>query len=387
MEQNWHPAQTPDVVRPTSCDFTQPPCWIQEVRGSMAGGWTKLPTRPALARSGSVHLVSHRRLGRGGGKLEIPEKTHRPAASSGTIPTCENPGATPPEIYHGSPWWEASSLTTTPSQPHRYTRLASSPPTKANRVQTSGRVTGISQVGIVPDDAVGRRVVSEISRFSPPLHSSAAPYSLQSLSPALKTSLVRAAQISSLTHLSPIRMKFCWASVIRCDHSEFCIEPASRRNILSSDPHDMDGLAYCEMNELPPSHKSTRTKGNSTLTRSSHDTPCSIFIPGATVAERLACSPPSKATRVQSPAGSLWISACGNRAGRCRWSAGFLWDLPSSPTLSFRRLYQSGWFPIGCRWLGSRLPGRALIGEWRTNVLLASDAILLACSDGVSSVR
>ncbi|KAJ8890236.1 hypothetical protein PR048_009744 [Dryococelus australis] len=29
---------------------------------------------------------------RGRGKRDIPEKTHRPAASSGTIPTCENPG-------------------------------------------------------------------------------------------------------------------------------------------------------------------------------------------------------------------------------------------------------------------------------------------------------
>ncbi|KAJ8875315.1 hypothetical protein PR048_023210 [Dryococelus australis] len=31
-----------------------------------------------------------------GGKREIPEKTRRRASSSGAIPTCENPGATPP---------------------------------------------------------------------------------------------------------------------------------------------------------------------------------------------------------------------------------------------------------------------------------------------------
>ncbi|KAJ8882736.1 hypothetical protein PR048_014549 [Dryococelus australis] len=49
------------------------------------------------------------------------------------------------------------------------------------------------------------------------------------------------------------------------------------------------------------------------------------------VAERLACSPPTKAIRVQSPAGSLRIFACGNRAGRCRWSTGFLGDLPFPP--------------------------------------------------------
>ncbi|KAJ8888083.1 hypothetical protein PR048_007570 [Dryococelus australis] len=46
----------------------------------------------------------------------IPEKTH-PAASSGTIPTCEIPGATPPRIEPGSPSWEASSLTTPQSRP------------------------------------------------------------------------------------------------------------------------------------------------------------------------------------------------------------------------------------------------------------------------------
>ncbi|KAJ8888204.1 hypothetical protein PR048_007691, partial [Dryococelus australis] len=44
-------------------------------------------------------------------KREIPEETHRPTASSGTIPTYENPGVNQPEIEPGSPWWEASCLT------------------------------------------------------------------------------------------------------------------------------------------------------------------------------------------------------------------------------------------------------------------------------------
>ncbi|KAJ8866659.1 hypothetical protein PR048_032520 [Dryococelus australis] len=46
------------------------------------------------------------------------------------------------------------------------------------------------------------------------------------------------------------------------------------------------------------------------------------------VAERLVCSPPTKAIGVQSPAGSLRIFASGNRAGRRRWSVGFLGDFP-----------------------------------------------------------
>ncbi|KAJ8865622.1 hypothetical protein PR048_033142 [Dryococelus australis] len=59
-----------------------------------------------------------------------------------------------------------------------------------------GWVTGFSHVGIVLDDAVGRRVFCGISPFPPLFHSGAAPYSLQSPSSALKTSLLRAAQIS-----------------------------------------------------------------------------------------------------------------------------------------------------------------------------------------------
>ncbi|KAJ8897240.1 hypothetical protein PR048_002586 [Dryococelus australis] len=48
---------------------------------------------------------------------EITEKSRRPTASSGTIPTFENPGAAPLEIEPGSPWLEASSLTTTTLRP------------------------------------------------------------------------------------------------------------------------------------------------------------------------------------------------------------------------------------------------------------------------------
>ncbi|KAJ8872561.1 hypothetical protein PR048_026167 [Dryococelus australis] len=47
----------------------------------------------------------------------VPEKSRRPAASSGTIATCENLGATPPGIEPSSPKWEASSLTTRPPRP------------------------------------------------------------------------------------------------------------------------------------------------------------------------------------------------------------------------------------------------------------------------------
>ncbi|KAJ8894378.1 hypothetical protein PR048_007029 [Dryococelus australis] len=50
-----------------------------------------------------------------------------------------------------------------------------------------------------------------------------------------------------------------------------------------------------------------------------------LFMAGAVVAERLACSRPTKAVRRP---GHSRIFACGNRAGQCRYSAGFLGDLP-----------------------------------------------------------
>ncbi|KAJ8870117.1 hypothetical protein PR048_029129 [Dryococelus australis] len=113
-------------------------------------------------------------------------------------------GVTRPGIEPGSPWWEASlgmpgrwsestqllRRTSFPGERSvKYTclchrvleetrgyssasgatvakRLARSPPTKANRVQSPAG--GFSRVGVVPDDAVGRRAFSGISRFPRP---------------------------------------------------------------------------------------------------------------------------------------------------------------------------------------------------------------------------
>ncbi|KAJ8877816.1 hypothetical protein PR048_022274 [Dryococelus australis] len=52
----------------------------------------------------------------GGGKWEIPEKTRR-AASSGTTPSYESPGAASPGIEPGSPWQEPSAPPATPLRP------------------------------------------------------------------------------------------------------------------------------------------------------------------------------------------------------------------------------------------------------------------------------
>ncbi|KAJ8866813.1 hypothetical protein PR048_032674 [Dryococelus australis] len=62
------------------------------------------------ADTGHVRRVWSRAGMEGRWEREIPEKTHRPAASSGTILTCENPGVTRPGIEPGSPWWDGKVL-------------------------------------------------------------------------------------------------------------------------------------------------------------------------------------------------------------------------------------------------------------------------------------
>ncbi|KAJ8869180.1 hypothetical protein PR048_030750 [Dryococelus australis] len=95
---------------------------------------------------------------------EYPEKTRRQSAS----PTCKNPGMNPPVIEPGTPL-----LACHQGEPG----------------SIPGRVAGFPQVRIVQDDATSRRVFLRDLPFLPSLHSGAAPYSPQSSSSVLKTSL------------------------------------------------------------------------------------------------------------------------------------------------------------------------------------------------------
>ncbi|KAJ8875148.1 hypothetical protein PR048_023041 [Dryococelus australis] len=91
-----------------SVSLPPPPSWFV---------WLPRPPGPALALS-SLMAERSRAGMQGRGEREILEISRRPAVSSGTIPTCENPGASRPGIEPGSPSWEASGLTT-----RRRTRL------------------------------------------------------------------------------------------------------------------------------------------------------------------------------------------------------------------------------------------------------------------------
>ncbi|KAJ8870352.1 hypothetical protein PR048_029373 [Dryococelus australis] len=89
-----------------------------------------------------------------------------------------------------------------------------------------GRFTPkFSQVGIVPDDAADRQVSSGISHFPRPCVPALLHTHLSSPSSALKTSVLRAAQISSLTRLNMLQIAKAGGSRLRGSINE----PASRK--------------------------------------------------------------------------------------------------------------------------------------------------------------
>ncbi|KAJ8891929.1 hypothetical protein PR048_004488 [Dryococelus australis] len=187
--------------------------------------------------------------------------------------------------------------------------------------------------------------------FLPPLHSGAAPYSLQSLSSALKNSLLRDAQISSLTHSLTLRP----GGTSRVYNPiEFSME--QRRNERAGE----NGRAR----ENPPT--SGVVRHDSHLRKSGTDPAGSrtrlVWLGGeqanhnTTAAQNgaddiisdnmwLNYSPPTLANRVRFPAGSLQYFV-----GRCRWLAGILRDPP------FPRPFSLSYTLVGSQDVFTRLP-------------------------------
>ncbi|KAJ8897862.1 hypothetical protein PR048_003215 [Dryococelus australis] len=208
--------------------------------------------------------------------------------------------------------------------------------------------------------------------FAPPFHSGATLYSTQSPLSALKTSLLR-----TVTHSSRIR---------RGLPAEFL----------------RGGRVIYSLGHRSGTPLDSRLGGPGIESCSGHRKFGFPFFPeiypgGAAVAQRLACSPLTKANRVKSPVGSLRIFARGNRAGRCCWSAGFIGVLPFPPLInSFLRCsilssLHPHWFsrPTGvvsdCCMLRKvpscrlhQLSYKAPTCEMCFAMLLVSDAILLA---------
>ncbi|KAJ8870524.1 hypothetical protein PR048_029547 [Dryococelus australis] len=301
-------------------------------------------------------------------------------------------------------------------------RLACSPPTTAIRVQSPAR---FSHVGIVPVDAVGRRVFSGSPVSPAPSITRIGSQDHDKSRPNLFTHSLTKIQcwsyqiLSGCLGLKQLPMEHCtrlynclWSTAPDYTTAYGALHPTIQREELVNKGLQRQSIAVCRRNVsyilahvecasasywktcwvicgryrvvvvifsqlskqraafTPQVKKEVPAKGKRGRRRSSKSvaptkttpaggrknlwTPCcntsrptrnlrfqalqtrlfmfhAVLYAGATVAEQLACSPPTKAIRVQSPAGSLRIFACENCARRCRWSAGFVGDLPSLP--------------------------------------------------------
>ncbi|KAJ8878087.1 hypothetical protein PR048_022554 [Dryococelus australis] len=250
------------LLRPyDDCSFQQvvaPPHYDRDVRSlleeTFVGRW--------LGRRGSAECVSRSLENtvyapkswaleatgvvagmKGREKRDIPEKTHRPAASSGTIPTCENPGVTRPEIEPSSHSWEA------------------------------GDIPLIFQKNV---------------------------HSIVYSNPAVWREIELAEEENKIR---------CRAAVFPGCLCHFGSQSVSKRARTRQSGRK---LHAAEVARLLTARRRRSRAG---------------LDPLPTVAERIDCSPPTNTNRVRSPAGSLRILASWNRAGRCRWFAGFLKDL------------------------------------------------------------
>ncbi|KAJ8881247.1 hypothetical protein PR048_017723 [Dryococelus australis] len=102
MEENWLFRQ--------NCDQTG--CFDRTATKLCVGDASNGNTSTCYSQPLNFSNVSTEQLRNArAGKREIAEKTRRPAASSGAIPICENPRATPPGIEPGSPMRETNSST------------------------------------------------------------------------------------------------------------------------------------------------------------------------------------------------------------------------------------------------------------------------------------
>ncbi|KAJ8871569.1 hypothetical protein PR048_027895 [Dryococelus australis] len=274
---------------------------------------------------------------KGRGNREIPDKTRRPVASSGTIPVRENP-VTLPGIEPGSSWWEASRLTAQPPLP------------QCHNIGRSSEFEGATSAVWVLSKLFAAAAVAGESRVS-----------------TGREYVLRRALASKLRIVNITRF-YCLHGNIRQSTALRWKAKAARSSVDTRRPRDLRRVVYRPRSRLLRQAAEQGFRSSPLLghhesgCRAALYAACAFRILGkarafcvrddlrrAAVVERLASSPPTEANRVQSPAGSLRIFASGNRSGRCRWSACFLGELPFPPPV------HSGSAPF--------LPRFALIGS------------------------
>ncbi|KAJ8865954.1 hypothetical protein PR048_033478 [Dryococelus australis] len=218
------------------------------------------------------------------------KKTGQPVASSSTVPTCRNPGVTRSKNEPGSPWWEVSRLTAQPPLP----------------ISFCGRTVRDTK----PADATGLR-----GRYLPPPRPSTHTGAWRQCRLAVRTlrladfksAVVR--RIARRDKLDQTRPEFgCLYHVPLELHSLWAI-PATRPTFLLHASSAICAIPF--------------PRGPHAVT----------FLPLNCKGPRWFSGQTTRRTGFDSRWGRCHILACGNRVRRCRWSAGFLGDIPFPPPL------------------------------------------------------
>ncbi|KAJ8890837.1 hypothetical protein PR048_010346 [Dryococelus australis] len=297
------------------------------------------------------------------GKREIPEKTRRPMASSCTIPTCKNL-VIRPVIEPGLPWWEARRLTAQP--PRQFLKQFN--PSICGFLRTTAEIFNANTVIRVfeatarghlgapedrrceslcsihhPDDeeevgrvhgaaSPGRQPVRDVSDADNPLGACGYVLSAEEIAfpglarsgwggegqgdQGLITRLGPRSILSPLTSTNPLGKHYARSKVRTSD-----LRPGDAFSLVNGDAglaHDgsrnalyspsRSGLHTVEADIAPQALDTPHYLDRLPYNKKIHALPSNPLFSlydGATVDERLDCSPPAYANRVQSPAGPL----------------------------------------------------------------------------------
>ncbi|KAJ8882728.1 hypothetical protein PR048_014541 [Dryococelus australis] len=186
----------------------------------------------------------------------------------------------------------------------------------ASRLGEPGSIPGGVAPELVADDAAGRRVFSGVSRFpalafqccSIPIFVLIGSQDSDGIFVFVGTSC-QYEIFGSTQHA--VRHKARSKSITRPMNVRRSLDGLVHWQLRTFDVNSLEKFPACDCTCFNITPTGTHT----------------VIMNRATVAERLDCLPPTKANRVQSPAGPLRIFTSGRRAGRRRWSTGFLRDL------------------------------------------------------------
>ncbi|KAJ8869266.1 hypothetical protein PR048_030838 [Dryococelus australis] len=274
---------------------------------------------------------------------EYLEKTRRQAASSSTIPTCEDPGANPPEIEPGSSGWEADALTTAPLLVRTETLCAfarRSDEPLGVRVSVARIAPSLLDLGRAATLRSGELLGGSTTCFRRQLHSNV----IEAYAPAADrtgaSNCVMHDRSQPTTQGGEERQRLANSDTAMPGHGDLSPDdrPGARHKCTADRDHGRDIKARVIVLSPDWTGRRTRLSRRQHSTREMNDVTFGELVGagvpvlgtvrlsdtnGAAGVQWLDYSPPTKVIRVR-------------MLESCRWSADFLGGLPFPPDFAFR---------------------------------------------------